>query len=82
VGVTKPSDQIRKAIETSGMTRYQISKITGIAQSTLSRFMAGHAMSTDVLDALSPVLRLSIVVNSSRDKTGKRRARKRSTRQK
>ena len=80
--MTKPSDQIRKAIDASGMTRYQISKATGIAQSTLSRFMAGHAMSTDVLDALAPVLGLSIVVKRSAGGKGHGKARKRSTRQK
>lgn len=33
------STQLKKAIEQSGKTRYQISLETGIAQSVLSRFM-------------------------------------------
>jgi len=51
------SDQIRKAIATCGESRYAISKATGIAQETLSRFMTGKAgLSMPVLDRLGEYL--------------------------
>ena len=37
------SDQLRRAIQRSGKSRYAISKETGIAQSILSRFVHGDA---------------------------------------
>ena len=58
----KLSDQIRSAIESSGVTRYRISKETGIAESVLSRFMHGHAgLQMDTLDTLGEYLKLEIV---------------------
>ncbi len=79
--MVKISDQIRQEIESSGMTRYRISKLTGVAQSTLSRFMSGGEMSTAVLDRVADVLRLTIgpvkrrqvSKRSSRSKTTKAR---------
>lgn len=35
------ADQLRRAMKKSGYTRYEISKRTGIPQSTLSRFANG-----------------------------------------
>jgi hypothetical protein len=34
------SDQVRRAVDASGLSRYRISKEMGIAESTMSRFMA------------------------------------------
>jgi len=57
----KLSDQIRSAIESSGVTRYRIWKDTGIAESVLSRFMNGHAgLQMDTLDTLGEYLELEI----------------------
>ena len=62
IRVVKLSDQVRSEIESSGLSRYRISMETGISQSNLSRFMAGtQAMSSDTLDRLAVLLRLSIV---------------------
>ena len=62
----KLSDQIRRSIETCGMTRYRISKETGIDQSNLSRFIHGEVgLSMDSLDRLADLLNLNIT-------TGKR----------
>ena len=59
---TKLSDQIRAVIESSGVTRYRISKQTGIAESVLSRFMHGRAgLQMDTLDTLGEFLELEIV---------------------
>jgi hypothetical protein len=55
------SDQIRRAIEESGRTRYAIWKATGIDQAALSRFIAGNAgLSLDAIDKLADYLDLNI----------------------
>jgi hypothetical protein len=65
------SDQLRKAIETCGESRYAIAKATGLEQSTLSRFMAGRSINSDVVDALATYFKLSLApAKTSRRKTG------------
>ena len=57
----KVSDQIRRAIETSGLSRYRIWQETGIDQATLSKFMSGErGLSTQALDRLGELLNLEI----------------------
>ncbi|MHC4695955.1 MAG: helix-turn-helix domain-containing protein [Planctomycetota bacterium] len=59
----KLSEQIRRAVADCGLTRYAISKATGIDNATLSRFMSherGLPMKT--LDVLADFLNLNIVV--------------------
>lgn len=59
----KFSDQIRKALRESGVTRYAIFKATGIDQGTLSKFVKGQVgLSMDSLDALAGMLGLEIAV--------------------
>ena len=61
VGMTF-TDQVRAEVASCGLSRYRISKETGIAQSILSRFMSGkQAISSDTLDALAVLLRMSVV---------------------
>jgi len=56
-------DEIRRAIDTCGKTRYQIWKETGIAQSTLSEFMAGgRGLSMRNLDLLADGLDLRLTM--------------------
>ena len=58
----KMSDQIRKAIDASGMSRYAICKAIGLSQSTMSRFMQGHGgLSVEMLDRIGELLALKIV---------------------
>ena len=58
----KLSDQVRRAIEDSGETRYAICKATGLDNATLCRFMSGErGLSTTALDTLAEYLELSIV---------------------
>ena len=58
----KLSDQIRKAIETSGMTRYRLACESGVDQGALSRFVHGKVgLSLAALDRIGLVLRLRIV---------------------
>ena len=55
------SDQIRQAIDDSGLTRYRIAKETAIDESTLAKFYNGHAgLSMDALDRLGEYLKLRI----------------------
>ena len=57
----KLSDQIRRAVDASGKSRYRISKELGVAESTMSRFMSGQGgLSMENLDALADLLDLSI----------------------
>lgn len=59
------SDSIRLAIDQSGMTRYEISKRTGVEQSALSRFMSGErGLSTSTLDKVAELLNLEVVQRS------------------
>lgn len=47
------SEQLRRAIRDSELSRYQISKATGVGQSTLSLFCAGkRGLSMDAIDRL------------------------------
>jgi hypothetical protein len=58
----KVSDQIRAAIDAAGVTRYRISKDTGISESMLSRFMGGsRGLSMEALDTLGEYLDLEVV---------------------
>jgi predicted transcriptional regulator len=67
----KLSDQLRRLIETSPMTRYEISKQTGIAQSTLCKLVQGErGISTDSWDLLGECLNLRLVVDEPRTKKG------------
>jgi ribosome-binding protein aMBF1 (putative translation factor) len=65
----KLTDQIRRAIDESGVSRYRLWKETGIDQATLSRFMAGKAgMTLKSLDVLADALRLRVVAGRSKRK--------------
>ncbi|MFZ1936479.1 MAG: helix-turn-helix transcriptional regulator [Thermoguttaceae bacterium] len=68
----KLSDQLRRLIEESPLSRYEISKRTGIAASTLCKLVQGErGISTDSWDLLGECLNLRLVV----DKTSKRKGR-------
>ncbi len=57
----KLSDQIRRAVNASGISRYRISKELGISESTMSRFMAGlGGLSMEYLDALADLLEMNL----------------------
>ncbi|MFP4107414.1 MAG: helix-turn-helix domain-containing protein [Phycisphaerae bacterium] len=56
------SDQLRQAIDKSGMSRYRICQILQISQGHFSRFMHGDAgFSIEHLDELADLLDLHIV---------------------
>lgn len=69
------SEQLRSAIEQSGLTRYGISKETGISQGILSRFMndqeAGLSLSN--VDKLCVMLGAKLVVDAKPAASSKRK---------
>lgn len=59
----KISEQVRRAVNESGLSRYRICKTGGIDQAAMSRFMSGKMeIKIGTLDALADVLGLEIVV--------------------
>ena len=66
------SEQLRRAIESSELTRYRIWKESGVAQSTLSEFVHGNrTLSMKNIDAVCEVLGLSLT--ESKKTTRKKR---------
>ena len=63
----KLSEQVRRAVEESGMTRYAICKAIGMHESVMSRFMNGKGgLQMDSLDAVADLLKLNIVADKPR----------------
>jgi transcriptional regulator with XRE-family HTH domain len=64
------SEQLRDAIEKAGVSRYEISKATGVSQSTLSKFVIGTrpGLSFDAMDRVGEYLGLEIVKKQPRKK--------------
>ncbi len=61
------SEQIRRAVATSGLSQYRISKELGVAESTISRFMSGKGgLSMEFLDVLADLLDLNITAARKR----------------
>ncbi|MHB1035095.1 MAG: helix-turn-helix domain-containing protein [Pirellulales bacterium] len=57
------TDQLRQAIDDSGLTRYRIAKETGISESALAQFYNGHrGLSMQALNALGQYLELTITL--------------------
>ena len=66
------TDQIRQAIDDSGLTRYQIAKDAGIDESALAKFYNGHrGLSMEALNALGEFLQLRITLGRNPKKKGK-----------
>jgi len=56
----KVSETLRLAIERSVHSRYALSKLSGVSESTLSKFMAGSDIRLDSVDRLCAVLELEL----------------------
>jgi hypothetical protein len=66
------SDQLRRAIDESGRTRYQIAKETGIDESALAKFYNGQrGLSMNAMDALGQCLSLKIISRQKPAQKGK-----------
>jgi len=58
----KVSDRIREAVQTARVSRYRISRDTGIEESALSRFLSKErALSMKAIDALADYFGLELV---------------------
>jgi transcriptional regulator with XRE-family HTH domain len=65
------TDQLRQAIDESGLTRYRIAKETGISETTLAQFYNGHrGLSMEALNALGEFLQLKITLGRKPSKKG------------
>lgn len=59
------SDQIREAVDASGLSRYRICREIEIAEATMSRFMSGKGgLSMASLDRLGRLLGLTIAATN------------------
>ena len=71
--MVKLTDQLREAIDASGMSRYAVCKAIGVDQSTISRFMAGKAgLALDTVDRLGELLGLELVAKKKPAKDKRR----------
>jgi len=62
------SEQLRQAVRDSKMTRYRISWLTGIAESTLCKFIQGErGLSLASIDRLMDALNLEIKARPWKD---------------
>jgi transcriptional regulator with XRE-family HTH domain len=56
------SEQLRRAIKASGLSRYRIAQLASIDQASLSKFMSGdRGLSFKAIDRLGDVLGLQFV---------------------
>lgn len=70
--MVKVSERLRKAIERSGMSRYEIARRSGVEQSSLSRFVNGErGLSQEAIDAICALFGLRLVSSKPR-KRGER----------
>ena len=60
------SDQLRRAVDASGRSRYRIAKLLGVSESLLSRFMAGRWLGQQTLDALAALLDLHVAAGKKK----------------
>ena len=59
------SQQLREAIDASGMSRYRICKEINLPESTMSHFMAGYCgLQLSTIDRLGELLGLMIVATT------------------
>lgn len=66
------TDQLRKAVEQCGQTRYAISKETGVPASVLSRFVAsGRGLRSENIDRLCAYLGLELAKKARAARKGR-----------
>lgn len=67
MGMATVTQQLRRAVETCGQTRYAIGKATGIPASVLSRFVAeGRGLRSDNIDRLCTYLGLVLTAKAGK----------------
>ena len=66
-GMETVTEQLRKAVEACGQTRYAVSKATGVPSSVLSRFVvSGRGLRSENFNRLCAYLGLVLVAKSKR----------------
>lgn len=66
-------DQLRRAIKESGLSRYAISKATGIDQAQLSNLMSGKAgLGLDNIEKLMNYLGLELTLQPRKEPKGRK----------
>jgi len=69
------TDQLRRLIDSCGLTRYRIAKETGISESALSRLLSGErGVSAKALDKIGELLDLELVMHGQHAKEATGRA--------
>lgn len=72
MGMATVTDQLRRAVERSGQTRYAISKATGVPASVLSRFVAsGRGLRSENIDRLCAYLGLVLTAKAGKTRKGR-----------
>ena len=67
---TKITDQLKKAINESGLSRFEIARRSGVEESALSRFVNGkRSLVIESVDRLADVLGLSLISTKKRGRT-------------
>jgi hypothetical protein len=66
----KFSDQLRRAVDGSGLSRYRIAKTLCVSESLLSRFMSGRWLGQETLDSLAELLNLDVAMPKQQKKKG------------
>ena len=66
----KFSDELRRAVDACGMSRYRIAKLLGVSESLLSRFISGKWLGQESLDALADLLDLHVAAGKRPKKKG------------
>jgi transcriptional regulator with XRE-family HTH domain len=66
------SDELRRAVDASGLSRYRICRELGIAESTLSRFMSvERGLTMKCLDRLAALLDLHVAAGKKPRRKGR-----------
>jgi transcriptional regulator with XRE-family HTH domain len=64
----KFSDQVRRAVDASGLSRYRICKMLDLSEATMSRFMSGQGgLTMGTLDKLADLLDLNLTASKRKD---------------
>jgi plasmid maintenance system antidote protein VapI len=65
------SDEVRRAVDDCGLSRYRLCQELGIAESTLSRFMSGErGLTMKCLDRLATLLDLHVAAGERPKRKG------------
>lgn len=67
MGMARTLDELRRAIESSGETRYAVAKRAGLPQSALSRLVSsGRGMTIDGIERVADALGMELVLRPKR----------------